>query len=154
MRGEGAKRGIKATPWAAPVLGGSKDSRSHGRNCETITVSLRQLRERRGLLRLRSRRPAMRLERMCSGNGGKRGWSLTTALIGCPSAREFGLSVAGGELGRVHPPRSLTYTVLLPRVGNASCTGTMFSVSLRFRTFVVRRRASFVFRLPVAIAVS
>lgn len=104
MRGEGAKTGVKAILWTAPVLGSSKDSRSHGINCATITVSLRQLRERRGILRLRSRHPAKRLERMCSGSSGKRGWSLTAAVIGCSRTREFGPSVAGGELGRVPAP--------------------------------------------------
>lgn len=81
-------------------------------NYEPITVFLRQLRERRGLLRLRSWHPAARLRRMCMGSGGNPGWSLTTAFIGCPNAREFGPRVARGEPWRVHRPRALTFSSL------------------------------------------
>lgn len=91
---------MKAAPRTALVLSDRKDSRSHGINCEPITVFLRQLRGRRSLLRLRNRHPAKNLERMCPGSGGKRGWRLTTSLIGCLSARQRCL---GRARARAHP---------------------------------------------------
>lgn len=148
MRGEGAGTGVKAISWTAPVLGGSKDSRSHGINCATITVSLRQLRERRGILRLRRRHPAKHLERMYSGSSGKRGWSLNAAVIGCSRTREFGASVAGGELGRVHTPCWL----MISRSRSAQIGHFLVSVNLRLRTFVARPCSLFMFCLPVTLS--
>lgn len=103
MSGEGAKRGIKASLWIAPVLSGRKDKVTRI-NYEPITVSLRQLHERRGLPRLRNLYPLALLRRMCTGSGGNRGWNLTAALIGRPSAREFGRLVAPGETRRLTRP--------------------------------------------------
>lgn len=68
-KGEGEERrtGIALD---SPGPCGRKDSRSHGINHDQITVSLRQLRRRRGLLRLRCWRRTEALERMCKGRGG------------------------------------------------------------------------------------
>ncbi|XP_073077851.1 uncharacterized protein [Manis javanica] len=86
VRGFGAMRGIKAVPWTDPVLGDRKDSRSQGIYCEPIAGSLRQLREGRDLLRPRScplsQAPGAHVRRVWR----KRGWSLTTVLIGCPDS--------------------------------------------------------------------
>lgn len=102
VRGFGAMRGIKAVPWTDPVLGDRKDSRSQGIYCEPIAGSLRQLREGRDLLRPRScplsQAPGAHVRRVWR----KRGWSLTTVLIGCPDSREFGPRVSLGEPRRVH----------------------------------------------------
>ncbi|MEJ1286377.1 hypothetical protein NN561_017384 [Cricetulus griseus] len=68
-RREKEKRNIQALPQTAPVLRGRKGSRSHGINYEKITVSLRQLRRRRSLLRLRPWHLTEALERMCDGRG-------------------------------------------------------------------------------------
>lgn len=83
---ETGKSNTQAVLQTDPALRGWKDSRTHGVNYGKITVSLRQLRGRRSLLRLRPWHPTEALARRCEGRGGPR---FGTAFIGCSSVREF-----------------------------------------------------------------
>lgn len=120
-------------------------------SCEPITVSLRQWRERRGLLRLRSQHPAARLGRMCAGSSGNRG---STTFIGCFSAREFEPDCSRGEPARdgARAPftRVVVFRALVFRVTAPSYSGLLFTENLDQNRFVGRLLLLFIFRLPIA----